>query len=90
MRKITLKNKFPTSHLELLVLGVIVEDNHVWHPQGGFASVEDLYDEGGRNLLREYCTKQLFLKIIKKLAAEGLIVIRRFMDKEIAFVAGWE
>jgi hypothetical protein len=87
----TITRRIPAKHLELLVLGVIVADHHESSGRGGVSSVEELYEKnemGGQTFIHEYCTRQRFLKIIKGLAADELIVIRQIRGKEYPFIAG--
>jgi hypothetical protein len=87
----TLKKKLPTSHLELLVLGLIVADHHESSGRGGPSSVNELYEKnemGGQTFIHEYCSKRRFLKIVEELAADELIVIRQIRGKDYPFIAG--
>jgi len=87
----TITRRIPASHVEVLVLGLIVADQHESSGRGYPSSIEELYEKnemGGQTFIHEYCTKRQFLKIVKKLAAEELIVIRQIRGKDYPFIAG--
>jgi Cdc6-like AAA superfamily ATPase len=75
-KQTTLKRRrLPSSHVELLILGLLAADEHAALFTGTDSStIEELYDLG--IALRQYCSRRRYLTILQKLETRGQIVVR--------------